>query len=149
MTEPTNAHVAYGFFLGKGWTPEQACGIIGNLQQESYPWLSPTVLGDRGAAFGVAQLHTDRQSELKLYCANHTLDYRTLEAQLAFIHWDMTEGDNRGVGKALKAALTVLAATAAFEGYERPTGYSMKDPTLASGWLHRLANAEALYAEMK
>ena len=50
-----NADAAYRYFLSRGWTPAQAAGIVGNLQQESGPGLDPTIAGDGGNAFGIAQ----------------------------------------------------------------------------------------------
>src|SRR4051794_15363078 len=54
VSENANDKVAFDFFLGKGLTPIQAAGIIGNLDQES--GMSPTISQyGGGPGRGIAQ----------------------------------------------------------------------------------------------
>lgn len=60
-----NARAAMDYFISQGWTPEQAAGIVGNLQQESGPNLDPNIHNSAGGnlgAYGLAQWRGDRKS---------------------------------------------------------------------------------------
>ena len=52
-----SAKDAVKFFISKGWTKEQAAGIVGNLQAESGKDLKTNAVGDGGRAIGAFQLH--------------------------------------------------------------------------------------------
>ena len=95
------------FFIGKGFTPTQACGICGNVWHESK--YNPTnenkndrdSQGRPGYSFGLFQLRdgTDppnkpkesnsqyghRFTDMYKYCTKNGLDYRTVDAQLSFV----------------------------------------------------------------
>jgi hypothetical protein len=49
---------AVRFFVGKGYTVEQAAGIVGNLHTES--GFDPAAIGDNGTSGGLAQFHNER-----------------------------------------------------------------------------------------
>jgi hypothetical protein len=74
--------------------------------------------------------------------------WNDFQTQLEFVQSELTGTESR-VGKALKGAGDINAATAAFVGYERPQGWSLNNPTGAHGWENRLANASALYGNGK
>ena len=116
-----SASTALKFFISKGWTTEQAAGIVGNLQAESGANLKTDAVGDAGQAYGIAQWHPPRQKDF-----NKTIgkDIRgsSLQDQLTFIDWELNNTE-RNAGRHLRAAKTAEeAAWIMDEYYERSTG---------------------------
>lgn len=77
---------AYAFFISKGWKPEQAIGIVGNLKHESN--FDTTVLGtadDKGSR-AIAQWHGDRLKMLKNKYGENWTDFKN---QLEFVDWEL------------------------------------------------------------
>ncbi len=65
--DPKNKEIAYNFFVEeKGYSPEIAAGIVGNLMQESHSNLNTQALGfDGTGSYGVAQWLGPRKEKLK------------------------------------------------------------------------------------
>ncbi|MDI3653291.1 phage tail tip lysozyme [Pseudomonas aeruginosa] len=106
------------FFEGLGWTKEQAAGISANLSAESS--FDPTAIGDGGKAYGVGQWHPDRQEAFRQW-AGKDIRQSSLEDQLRFVHYEMTQGAEKRAGDLLRAATSANAAGAAVSKYyERP-----------------------------
>ena len=144
-----NAQLAMQYFQSQGWTPAQAAAIVGNLQQESYSRLDPNALrkndaGPGNHSMGIAQWNRERLGALRDFAKQQGKPWNDFQTQLEFVQSELTGTESR-VGKALKGAGDISAATAAFVGYERPQGWSLDNPTGAHGWENRLANASALY----
>ena len=144
-----NAQLAMQYFQSQGWTPAQAAAIVGNLQQESYSRLDPNALrkndaGPGNHSMGIAQWNRERLGALRDFAKQKGKPWNDFQTQLEFVQSELTGTESR-VGKALKGAGDISAATAAFVGYERPQGWSLNNPTGAHGWENRLANAEALF----
>ena len=144
-----NAQLAMQYFQSQGWTPAQAAAIVGNLQQESYSRLDPNALrkndaGPGNHSMGIAQWNRERLGALRDFAKQQGKPWNDFQTQLEFVQSELTGTESR-VGKALKGAGDISAATAAFVGYERPQGWSLDNPTGAHGWESRLANASALY----
>ena len=123
------------FFVGKGWTKQQAIGIAANLYSESA--FNPNQIGDGGSAVGVAQWHPDRQAEFKrLY--GKDLKGSSLHEQLEFIQYELTKGKEINAGMRIAGSKT--AYDAAYNGslyYERPalgTEEANKRGKLAQGF---------------
>lgn len=119
-----NAMTAVKFFIDKGWTPEQASGIVGNLQQESGANLDPKIVGterDGSKAYGIAQWRLDRVTKFKeLY--GKDLTSASLQEQLEYVQWELT---NRyaNAGAMLKRAKTAQEAAAVIDAaYEISSG---------------------------
>ena len=74
---------AIKFFEGKGYSREQASGIVANLMAESN--LNPKAVGDNGQAVGVGQWHPVRQADFKKAFGIDLKD-ATLAQQLSLIH---------------------------------------------------------------
>ena len=128
----TNPEKAYNFFLSKeggSFTPAQAAGIVGNLMQESGKNINPTIVSgfkDEGS-FGIAQWNPSkaagfRLQELKRFCKDSNLNYRTLYAQLKFIIYELGKYPYLGLGKLGKAQTPEEAALIFSRKYERPSG---------------------------
>ncbi|MGE0231165.1 MAG: phage tail tip lysozyme, partial [Flavobacteriaceae bacterium] len=134
------AQIARDHFVGLGYTPEQAAGIVGNLVQESGV-RSDGAVGDNGTAFGIAQWRGERFTRLKRFAASRNTDWTDFTTQLDFIDSEMKTHETKAYEK-LKAAGSIEEATAAFIGYERPRGYSDANPSGGHGWGNRLAAAQ-------
>jgi hypothetical protein len=132
---------ALAYYVGKGWTREQAAGIVGNLIQES--GLNPNALakddaGPGAHSQGIGQWNRARLARLKQFGGANWQDFET---QLAFVHHELTTTE-AVAGAKLKAAKNVNDATAAMIGFERPQGWTPTNPQGGHGWANRLANAQ-------
>lgn len=133
---------ALRYFVGMGWTPAQAAGIVANLLAES--GLDPAVVGDGGSAFGLAQWHPDRQAGFRALIGK---DIRgsSFEDQLAYVHAEL-QGTEQAAGDALRACTTAAAAGATVSAkYERPAdreGEATKRAALAEDLLAAYAPAQ-------
>lgn len=146
---PAEVHINY--YMAHGFTLEQACGWVGNQQQESGKALVTTANGDQGHAWGVEQWHDDgakRFQQLKAYAKSIGKAWGDRTAQLAFSVYEVNHLERRS-GVLLRKAKTVRAATVAAIGIERPRGFTWTHPEGGYGWANRLANAEALHTQFK
>ena len=119
-----NAKIALNYFIQQGWTPEQAAGLVANLQAESGQSLNPNVFGDGGAGYGIAQWHGSRQRDFQRIMGR-PLTGSSLEDQLKFVQWELTDpkSTERRSGARLKAAKTAAEAAAIVDQYyERSSG---------------------------
>jgi hypothetical protein len=132
--ETGSSSEAMQFFQSKGWTKEQAAGIVGNLQAESGSNLRTNAVGDGGKAYGIAQWHPPRQ---RLFKQQMGVDIRdsTFKQQLEFIQWELGNSE-KNAGERLKAATTAAAAAIIVDKYyERSKGLHTE---------RRIANANTL-----
>jgi peptidoglycan hydrolase-like protein with peptidoglycan-binding domain len=119
--ETGTAKEAVAFFVSKGWTPQQAAGIVGNLQAESGANLRTNAVGDSGKAYGIAQWHPDRQAK---FATAFGKDIRQagFKEQLAFVQWELENSESKAAAK-LKGAVTTEQAAWLFDQYyERSSG---------------------------
>lgn len=101
--------ISWEFFIGKGYTPEQTAGILGNLKQEHGFRTS-----DEAGGLGIAQWLGSRRERL-IQRGNH-LDLNT---QLNFIIEELDSTEYRTKNN-LVVATTVEQATIVFQNdYER------------------------------
>lgn len=116
-----NAKTAFDFFIGQGWTPEQAAGLVANLQAESGQKLDPNIFGDGGAGYGIAQWHGSRQRDFQREMGK-PLKGSSLEDQLKFVQWELEHTEKRA-GRMLKNAKSAAEAAAIVDQYyERSSG---------------------------
>lgn len=107
-----------GFFQKLGWSPEQAAGIAANLSAES--GFNASAVGDNGNAYGVAQWHPDRQRAFEKWSGKNIRN-STLEDQLRFVHYELTQGAERRAGQLLRASQNAeQAGRVVSDYYERP-----------------------------
>lgn len=120
------AAIAMERFQSKGWTKEQAAGIVGNLLGESSlntHAVNPGDGADGSDSIGLAQWNGPRARALKQFAADQGRDWRDLELQLDFIDHELrTSPSERKAFEALKNAADVTSAAEAFIMYERPQG---------------------------
>jgi Phage tail lysozyme len=105
---------------GLGLEKHQAAGVVGNLVNESgedLPAWGPS--GDNGTAWGTAQWRGDRLEALKAHAQANGTDYRTPEAQQAFMRHEFDTTENPAYQAILAAKTPEDAATAMNTRYER------------------------------
>jgi len=106
------------YFQAQGWTREQAAGLAANIKRESA--FRPDAVGDEGKAYGIGQWHPDRQAEFKKIFGKD-IHGSNLEEQLAFMHYELTRGNERKAGNILRGTSNAAEAAAAVSShYERP-----------------------------
>ena len=131
----TNIEKAFNFFIspeGGEFTPQQACGMIGNFCVESGATsnrgdINPSAVSgfkDEGS-FGIAQWNPakkagDRFGELQKFAGRINKDYREMETQLRFVKHELETLPYLGLGQ-LRSTTTLKDATIVFQNkYERP-----------------------------
>lgn len=129
---------AQAFFESKGWTREQAAGIVGNIAVES--GFDPNANGDGGNAWGLAQWNRqyspDRVANFEKVMRT-PLRGSTFEQQLEFINWELNNTE-KAAGNALRGATTAAAAAEIVDSkYERSDGTALS---------RRISNANAAMA---
>lgn len=106
------------FFQGLGWSKEQAAGIVANLQAES--GMNPRAVGDNGKAVGIAQWHPDRQANFRRWAGKDLKD-ASVEEQMRFVHYELTQGSEQKAGALLRATQNARqAGEVVSRYYERP-----------------------------
>ena len=106
------------FFMNMGWSKDQAAGIVANLRHES--GLRPNAVGDSGKAYGIAQWHPDRQANFAKW-AGKDIRNSTLEEQMRFVNYELTQGAERRAGMLLRASQSAeMAGIIMSKYYERP-----------------------------
>jgi Phage tail lysozyme/Ig-like domain from next to BRCA1 gene len=118
VSENANDKVAFEFFVGKGLSPVQAAGIVGNLDQES--GMSPTISQyGGGPGRGIAQWSaggrwdSSYHDNVAWYASTHGASIYSLDLQLDFIWYELTTFPGYGLAN-LQAQTTVSGATNAF-----------------------------------
>lgn len=108
----------------RGLTPVMAAGVLGNLHGES--GFNPTIGGDNGTSFGLAQWRGDRLTALKNLASTTGRDWRDPEVQLDHLVAEL-KGPEARAHQALQAARTPGEASDAFmRHFERPAEWAMR-----------------------
>jgi len=141
-----NVEKALNYLQSKGFTFEQATGIVGAMQAESGENLDPNALNPSGA-YGIAQWLGGRKTNLQQYGG---ASYNTFETQMQFLGLELgleeprngvNGGNEKGALDAVKATNTPEAAALAWESaFERSGGAALDA---------RQANARKLYDQYK
>ncbi len=137
-SETGSPEAAQAFFESKGWTKEQAAGIVGNLAVES--GFQTDVVGDNGNAYGIAQWNKKGSPERianfqkvmgkSLYGSN-------FQEQLEFVNWELNNSEKAAGNRLRQATTTDEAAAIVDKYYERSSGVHLD---------RRQANAAAVIA---
>jgi LAS superfamily LD-carboxypeptidase LdcB len=135
---------AMQYFTSKGWTKEQAAGIVGNLQHESGNFaadvLSGKRKGDGGKAVGLAQWHPDRQQRFKQVIGKDVIG-STFKDQLEFVQWELSNSHKSAGNKLAQAKTAQEAADVINKHYE--ISKNRNNPGAADN-KQRIANAVSL-----
>jgi LysM repeat protein len=122
-TSTGNPKIAMEFFLDQGWTPEQAAGLVANLQAESYDQIDPAA--QNGGAYGIAQWRGYRKRDFEEEMGR-PLKGSSLMDQLKFVQHELNNKESKA-GQLLKQATTAAQAAAIVdEFYERSGGAAIR-----------------------
>jgi LysM repeat protein len=122
-TSTGNPKIAMEFFLDQGWTPEQAAGLVANLQAESYDQIDPAA--QNGGAYGIAQWRGSRKRDFEEEMGR-PLKGSSLMDQLKFVQHELNNKESNA-GRLLKQATTAAQAAAIVdEFYERSGGAAIR-----------------------
>ena len=122
-TSTGHPKIAMEFFLDQGWTPEQAAGLVANLQAESYDRIDPAA--ENSGAYGIAQWRGSRKRDFEQEMGM-PLRGSGLMDQLKFVQWELNNKEAKA-GRLLKQATTAAeAAEIVDEFYERSGGAALK-----------------------
>ena len=122
-TSTGNPKIAMEFFLDQGWTPEQAAGLVANLQAESYDHIDPAA--ENSGAYGIAQWRGPRKRDFEREMGQ-PIKGSSLDDQLKFVQWELNNTEKRA-GRLLKQATTAAeAAEIVDEFYERSGGAAIR-----------------------
>ena len=108
---------ALTFFVQQGWSPEQASGIVANLESES--GLRPDAVGDGGLAYGIAQWHPDRQALFEGLMGRN-IKGSSLEDQLYFVHAELRNTEKKAGDLLATCSDAASAGACVSKFYERP-----------------------------
>lgn len=120
---------AMQFLMSKGWTREQAAGIVGNLAGES--GFNTGAIGDNGTSGGLGQWHdtspgVGRFTNLKNFAANRGTAWTDFQTQLEFLQHEL-ETNEKGAAAQLRLAGTPEQAAESFmRNFERPAAWAMQ-----------------------
>lgn len=137
-----NKAYAYQYLIQRGYSPQAAAGIIGNLAVESD--LNAGAIGDNGAARGIAQWHPDRYSGLMSYAKQNNGSVNDLGTQLGYLDYELKNKYGDTFKKVMSANSPGEAAGAFALGYERPKGAETGIAENVAGWSRRLNAANEI-----
>ena len=84
-----NVQTIYDFLLSKmGLNSAAACGVLANIECESD--FNNHLWGDNGTSYGICQWHNERLTNMKNFCAKNGYDWTSLEGQLYFLKYELT-----------------------------------------------------------
>lgn len=122
--ENDRAKTVFEGLVNRGLPPVAAAGIAGNFHGES--GFNPSIAGDNGTSFGLAQWRGDRLTALKQLAASQGKDWRDIDVQLDHTLAEL-KGPEAKAYAALQGAQTPEEAASLFmQHYERPAAWAMK-----------------------
>lgn len=109
----------YQRLRGHGWSHAQACGILGNIRQESN--FDTAALGfDGTGSYGLCQWLGGRKSALKRYAESKGMHLDDPMLQIDFLHHELLTSEARA-GARLQCCKTPGGAAVSFSrNFERP-----------------------------
>lgn len=138
-----NAQSDYQFFVSKGWSPQAAAALVGNMQQESGGHTTARNAGDGrdgSDSIGLFQWNADRARRLQAFAAARGKAVTDRTTQLEFLDNELRTTE-RSAGERLAAASDVREATRAAISALRPAGWSSSNPEGGHGFGARYRNA--------
>lgn len=137
LIDNANAREVYNYFVGLGFTPEAASGILGNLLQENRA-INPRQKQHGGDAMGIIQWEPARWRRLVDWANANNKDEYDLRTQL---EWAVVEMKERGTYNRIKNLRDVRKAVKLFHDEMEKAGVPMMDSRYEYG-----ANAYASFA---
>lgn len=115
--DPKQTEEDVQYFMTKGWTREQASGIVANIVTESQG--NKDAIGDGGLAYGIGQWHPDRQIKFgQLF--GHDIRNGTREEQLQFYDWELHNSERQAGFNLAMARSAAKAGSVVSKDFERP-----------------------------
>lgn len=114
---------AYQYFVGKGWSPAQAAGIVGGLRGET-SGLNPAQTHDNGQGLGIAGWNGDRLTGLMQFTGTQDKNPTDLQTQLDYVDHELRTSES-GAGNLLSASTTPQQAGQATLAYFRPSNWNL------------------------
>lgn len=110
----------YQYLIGKGYSPQSAAAVVGNIGQESS--FNPATVGDGGASIGLFQFHQKGEQPAFLkWAQQNSRNPSDPYAQIDFVHSQLQSPQYAKTYQNMLNAPDVASATNAFmTGYERP-----------------------------
>jgi hypothetical protein len=127
-TSTGNPKIAMEFFLDHGWTPEQAAGLVANLQAESYDRIDPAA--DHAGAYGIAQWRGSRKRDFEQEMGI-PLRGSSLLDQLKFVQHELNNKESKA-GNLLKQATTAAEAAAIVDQFYERSGNATRQQRIAA-----------------
>lgn len=100
----TRVGAAIDFLVKQGFSVNQAYGIVGNLQVESFDDIRPWAQDGTGA-YGIAQWQGSRLEDLKQFARDNQSDYTAFETQLAFLVYELQHKERGNWQKVLSESV--------------------------------------------
>ncbi len=120
MSVSPNARKAFGLLRERGFSPEVAAGLVGNLMQESGPELKLDAVGDNGNSFGAAQWNGPRRRAFFLWAQQNGRAPTDLATQIDYLVHEM-DTTERSAGERIRATRSPKeAAITASRAFWRP-----------------------------
>ena len=88
----TNAEIAYNFFISNNFTDYQSAAIVGGLITKVGADLDATKLTTKNSVFNYYRFR-----KLKLFASERNIDYKTLDAFLQFVVYEMNRYPNKSI----------------------------------------------------
>lgn len=151
-----NAGIIADTLASLGRKPHEIAGMLGRLTEESQ--LNPNAIrkndnkkyrGELAHSIGIGQWNGTRQQALKEFAAKKGTDWNDLATQAEFMDHELkTSPDEKRAREAMARATTPAEAAEAMMHYERPYGYSPKNPTAGLGWSKTKSTALSYGSEL-
>lgn len=135
--------------MSHGWSAAQASGIVGRFMHEAYADLRTRARNpnDPGVSEGIGQWNRERKVALFRFARAKKASPWDLGTQLDFFdHEIRTSPGERTALMVLEKAKTPEQAAVAMMHYERPGGYTVRNPTGGLGFRQTVNNANKVMA---
>jgi len=127
----SNAQKIYSYFIGRGLTPIQTAGIMGNLQAESGfdPGIEEKGTARKDKGYGIAQWTFGRRTQLESFAASKGKVVNDLGMQLDFLWGELNGAYKSKVLDVIKSTSSLEVATYVFlEKFEVPANIEGNKP---------------------
>ena len=137
----------YNYLVNSGFTPEGACGVLGNIYAESGFNVAADNPNDEGKrSSGLCQWRAERRDDMVAYCEAHGGDWKTnIDGQLGFLVAELTDRQYmpNGVGTAGSDVIRTMQSTN--NSYDAAVYWEDKFERSKYGAQERGDNADACY----
>lgn len=119
---------AIAYLKKKGWSTEQAAGLVANFIQEAGVDLNTSAIGDSGNSHGLAQWNGSRRTNAEAFIGK-PLGEASLEQQLDFVDYELRNQESSAGNRLAKANTYEDAVRTVRQYYERPANKTGEEDT--------------------